>query len=102
MGVKKFFIKQALKLKGIKGDQAEQIAEQLSNNPELASSLKKLEENKQLKSLFDKIQKEIEEKKKSGTPEAFASMSVMTKYKAEITKHKDDLAPLMQLFMGGK
>ena len=85
-------------MKGVKGDQADQIADQLSSNPELVASMKKLEGNKEVMDLFKKIQEEIEEKKKT-LPEQYAAMAVMTKYKAEITKHKDDLAPLMQLFM---
>ena len=88
-------------MKGMKGDEAEKLAEQIANNPELVASMKKLEENKEVTALFKKIQEEIEEKKKT-MPEEYAQMSVMTKYKSEITKHKDDLAPLMQLFMGMK
>ncbi len=93
-------IKKALQMKGVSKDQAEQIADSLSNNPELAAKLKILEENKEVKALFEKIQKEIEEKKKT-MPEAYAIMNVMGKYKAEIAKYKDDLLPLMEL-MGGK
>ena len=33
MGIKQFFIKQALKMKGMKGDEAEKMAEQITNNP---------------------------------------------------------------------
>lgn len=98
MGLKKFFVKQALKMKGIKGDEAEKMAEQIANNPELVASMKKMEENKELTTLFKKIQEEIEEKKKT-LPEQYAQMAVMTKYKDQITKYKDDLAPLMQLLM---
>ena len=87
-------------MKGMKGDEAEKLAEQIANNPELVASMKKLEENKEVTALFKKIQEEIEEKKKGGMPEMYAQMAIMTKYKAEIAKHKDDLAPLMQLFMG--
>ena len=38
MGIKQFFIKQALKMKGMKGDEAEKMAEQIANNPELVAS----------------------------------------------------------------
>jgi len=101
MGIKQFFIKQALKMKGMKGDEAEKMAEQIANNPELVASMKKMEENKELTSLFKKIQEEIEEKKKT-LPEQYAQMAVITKYKYQIAKYKDDLAPLMQLLMGQK
>lgn len=100
MSIKSFFIKKVLQSKGIPKEQADAIAEKLASNPELAEKLKKLEENKELKELFENIQKEIEEKKKSGVPEQYAMMSVMTKYKEKITKHKDDLIPLMQLLGG--
>lgn len=101
MGFKKFVVKQALKLKGVSGDQAELIAERLSSDPALAESMKALEGNKEVTDLFKKIQDEIEEKKKT-MPEQYAAMAVMTKYKAQIAKHRDELAPLMQLFMGAK
>ena len=100
MSIKSFFIKKVLQSKGIPSEQADMIAEKLSANPELALKLKKLEENKELKDLFENIQKEIEEKKKSGVPEQYAMISIMTKYKDKIAKHKDDLLPLMEL-MGG-
>ncbi len=101
MSIKTFLIKKALQAKGVSKDQAEAIAEQLASNPELAEKLKKLEENKELKELFENIQKEIEEKKKSGVPEQYAMMAVMTKYKDKITKHREDLMPLLQLLGGG-
>lgn len=100
MGFKSFIMKKALQMKGMDKEQAAQIADALDSNPELATKLKKLEDNKELKSLFEKIQKEVEEKKKT-MPEAYATMSVMTKYKEEIAKHREDLLPLMEL-MGGK
>ncbi len=102
MSIKSFFIKKALQLKGVSSEQAEALAEKISNNPDLAAQLKALESNKEVKDLFEKIQKEAEEKKKSGMPEQYAMMAVMTKYKAEIAKHRDALAPLMQLMAGGK
>ena len=100
MGIKSFLIKKALQAKGVSKDQAEMIADKLANNPELATQLKALEDNKEVKELFEKIQKEIEEKKKGGMPEQYAMMNVMMQYKAEIAKHQEELAPLMQLMMG--
>lgn len=100
MSIKTFLIKKALQAKGVSKDQAEQIAEQLASNPELAQKLKKLEENKELKELFENIQKEIEEKKKGGMPEQYAMMAVMTKHKDVITKYREDLMPLLQLLGG--
>lgn len=97
MSFKSFFIKKTLQMKGVPKEQAENIAKQLAENPDLANSLKTLEQNKEVKELFEKIQKEIEEKKKSGTPEMYAAVSVMEKYKSQIAKYKDELAPLMQL-----
>ena len=84
-------------MRGVSSDQAEMIAEKLSNNPEIAESLKALESNKEVKELFEKIQKEIEEKKKGGSPDVYASMLVMKKYQNEIIKHRDILEPLMRL-----
>jgi cell fate (sporulation/competence/biofilm development) regulator YlbF (YheA/YmcA/DUF963 family) len=97
MGIKSFLIKKTLQMKGVSKDQAEAISQQLSDNPELAASLKALESNKELKSLFEKIQHDIEEKKKGGMQEMYAAVSVMEKYKSEIAKHRTELAPLMQL-----
>ncbi|HLP86573.1 MAG TPA: hypothetical protein VK153_01715 [Candidatus Paceibacterota bacterium] len=97
MGFKSFITKQALRMKGVSSEQAEKIAKQLDENPEMAESLKALEGNKEVKELFEKITKEIEEKKKSGLGEQYAAVLVMSKYKAEIVKHKEALAPLMNL-----
>lgn len=102
MGFKKFLMKKTLQMKGVSKDQAEAIATQIDENPALAESMKSLQKNPELKALFEKIQKETEEKKKSGMPEAYAQMAVMTKYKAELQKYKDELAPLASLMMGGK
>ena len=101
MGIKSFLLKKTLQAKGVSKEQAESIAEEIANNPGLADKLKALQENKEVKALFEKIQKEIEEKKKT-MPEQLAMMSVMTKYKAEITKYREELAPLMSLMAGGK
>lgn len=97
MGLKSFLMKKAFQAKGMSKEQAEQITEELNKNPALAESLKKLESNKELKDLFEKIQKEMEEKKKAGMNDMYAAVQVMGKYKAEIAKHRDDLAPLLQL-----
>lgn len=96
MSIKSFFMKKALQAKGVPKEQIDAILEKIENNPELLNSLKKMEENKEVKELFEKIQKEIEEKKKT-LPEAYAVMQVMGKYKAEVAKHRDELAPLIQL-----
>lgn len=84
-------------MKGMSKEQAEKMAKQLDENPEIANSLKALEGNKEVKELFEKITKEIEEKKKAGTAEQYAAILVMNKYKAEIMKHREALAPLMSL-----
>lgn len=97
MGFKSFITKKALQMKGMSGDQAEKIAKQLDENPQLAESLKALESNKEVKDLFEKITKEIEEKKKAGIDEQYAAVLVMGKYKADIMKHREALAPLMNL-----
>lgn len=97
MGFKSYITKKALQMKGMSSEQAEQITKQLEENPEIAESLKALEANKEVKELFEKITKEIEEKKKAGTAEQYAAILVMNKYKADIMKHRDALAPLLSL-----
>lgn len=97
MGFKSFITKQALRLKGVSKEKAEEIAEQLDKNPEIAKSLKALEGNKEVKELFEKITKEIEIKKKNGLGEQYAAVLVMGKYKAEIMKYRKELEPLMGL-----
>ncbi|MCX6754344.1 MAG: hypothetical protein NTU81_00740 [Candidatus Nomurabacteria bacterium] len=97
MGFKSFVTKKALQMKGMSSEQAEQIAKQLDENPEIAESLKALEGNKEVKELFEKITKEIEEKKKGGLDEQYAAVLVMGKYKSEIMKHREALAPLLGL-----
>lgn len=86
-------------MKGVSKDQAERIAEELEKNPEIANKLKALESNKELKDLFEKIQKETEALQKSGMPDAYAQVQIMSKYKNEIIKYQEELAPLMQLMM---
>lgn len=100
MSIKSFLLKKTLQMRGIGSEQAEKIIEKLEKNPNLANSIKKLEENKELKELMDKIQKEIEEKKKSGMPDQYAIMQVMSKYKIEVAKYREELMPLMELMQG--
>ncbi len=97
MSFKSFITKKVLQMRGVSADQADAIAQKLADNPEIADSLKALESNKEVKELFEKIQKEVEEKKKTGTPDVYASMLVMKKYQAQITKHRDILEPVMRL-----
>lgn len=97
MSFKSFITKKALQMKGVSSEKAEEIAKQLEENPEIAKSMKALEGNKEVKELFEKINKEIEEKKKTGLGEQYAAMLVMGKYKNEIVKHREALAPLMSL-----
>jgi len=97
MGFKSFITKKALQMKGVSADQAEEIAKKLDENPQIAQSLKALEGDKEVKALFDKITKEIEEKKKSGLGEQYAAVLVMGKYKSEIMKHREALEPLISL-----
>ena len=100
MSIKSFLLKKTLQAKGMSKDQAEAMADKLASDPTIAEKLKVLQDNKEVKTLFENIQKEIEEKTKSGVPEAYATMNVMTKYKAEIAKHRQELMPLMQLMSG--
>jgi cell fate (sporulation/competence/biofilm development) regulator YlbF (YheA/YmcA/DUF963 family) len=97
MSLKSFLLKKTLQMKGVSKEQAETMAERLTSDPSIAEKLKVLQENKEVKSLFENIQKEIEAKTKSGMPEAYATMNVMTKYKEQIAKHREELMPLMQL-----
>ncbi len=102
MGIKSFLLKKVLQAKGVSKDQAEAIADKLANDPQMAEKLKVLESNKELKGLFEKIQKEIEEKTKGGMPEQYAAMLVTTKYKDQMIKYREELGPLMELMMGMK
>lgn len=97
MGIKSFLMKKTLQMKGVSKEQAEHIVKEFEAHPELASALKSLEQNKEVKELFEKIQKEIEEKKKAGMSEMYAAVQVMGKYKSQIAKHKEELAPLLHL-----
>lgn len=100
MGIKSFLLKKTLQAKGVSKDQAEMLADKIAGDPAFAEKLKVLEQNKEVKALFENIQKEMEEKKKGGMPEQYAMMAVMTKYKSEIAKHREELAPLMELMTG--
>lgn len=97
MSIKSFLMKSALRMKGVSKEQADALAEKFEKNPELMNSIKKMEDNPELKALIEKIQKEIEEKTKAGTDQMYASILVMGKYKAEIAKYREELAPLMSL-----
>jgi len=97
MGIKTFLTKQILRAKGVDSKEASRISKMMDENPALVDSLKELEKNKELKKLFDNIQKEIEEKKKSGMPEMYAMMNVMSKYKDDVKKYQKELAPLIQI-----
>lgn len=97
MSFKSYITKKALQMKGVSSDQADKIAKKLEENPEITKSLKDLEGNKEVKELFEKITKEIEDKKKSGMSEEYAALIVMSKYKSEVMKHREALAPLMGL-----
>jgi hypothetical protein len=45
MSIKSFITKKALQMRGVSSDQAENIATQLENNPELVEAMKALESN---------------------------------------------------------
>lgn len=97
MSIKSFLLKKTLQMKGMSAEQAEAMAKQISENPEVMESLKAIEANKELKDLFENIQKEVEEKKKAGMADQYAMVIVMGKYKNQIMKYREELAPLMQL-----
>ena len=97
MGFKSFVTKKALKMKGVSAEQAEEIAKKIDDNPEIISSLKGLDKNKEVKELFEKITEEIDQKKKEGLDEQYAGVLVMSKYKNQIMKHKEELEPLIRL-----
>lgn len=99
MGFKSFITKTALRAKGVSKDEAERIAAELEAHPEIVDAMKKLEGNKEVKELLEKIQKEIEEKTKAGMNEMYASTLVMGKYKGEMMKYREEIAPLLQLMM---
>jgi spermidine/putrescine-binding protein len=100
MGIKSFLIKKTLQAKGVSKDQAELIANKISDDPAFAEKLKVLQDNKEVKELFEKIQKEMEQLKKEGKPEQYAMMMVMAKHKDQIIKYREELMPLMELMQG--
>ena len=57
MSIKSFLMKSALRAKGVDKEQAEAIAAEIEKNPEVMSALKSLEDNKEVKELFEKMQK---------------------------------------------
>lgn len=67
---KGYALKKMLDKKGVPQDQQNMITEMMEKNPEL----------------FEKISKEIEQKKKEGKSETVASMEVMRKYQSELQK----------------
>lgn len=99
MGLKSFLIKKAIgsKLKGLPPEQVDNLVKQIEENPEMMKSLKALEDNKEVKSLLENVQKETEEKIASGMNAEMAQMAVMMKYKDQFVKHREALIPLMQL-----
>ncbi len=70
MGIRDFFVKQAVKhgTKNLPKAQAEALQMAVEKNPEL----------------FSKIAKEIEALKKTGKPEEYAAFDVMKKYQKEL------------------
>ncbi|MDQ5930479.1 MAG: hypothetical protein QG594_2267, partial [Bacteroidota bacterium] len=68
MGLKSFVLKKVLgsKLKGVPEEQIDALVKKIEENPDLAKKLKGLEDNKEVKGLLEKIQKETEEKIASG------------------------------------
>jgi tRNA A37 threonylcarbamoyltransferase TsaD len=95
-------IQNAEKPKAISKDKFKEILESFrvsfkGQNPELLEAIKKIEENKEAKELFENIQKEMEEKTKAGMDQTMAMMGVMMKHKAAIVKHRALLEPLMGL-----
>ena len=70
MGIRDFFVKQAVKhgAKDLPAEQQEMLQRAVEKNPEL----------------FNKIAKEIEALKKQGKPEMYAALDVMKKYQKEL------------------
>lgn len=98
MSIKKFFLKQALKWKGgVSGDQADKIAEMFDKNPEMVDALKKIEDNPELKKLFEKIQADMAEQVKKGAHESILAQTIMLKYQKDLAKYGPELVPLFTL-----
>ena len=68
--IKKFLMKKMMKKQGVSDEQQEMVLTLMEKDP----------------ALFKKIAKEIEEKKKGGMNEMYASMAVMKKYQAQIQR----------------
>ncbi|MDE0243195.1 MAG: hypothetical protein OYG31_00525 [Candidatus Kaiserbacteria bacterium] len=70
MGVKSFLVRKAIErqMKQVPAQQREVFMQMFEENPEL----------------FEKIAKEVQEKKKGGQDEMLATMSVMKKYQSEM------------------
>lgn len=77
MGVKDFFLSQMLKrqLKKVPEGQRAVIEKMIKNNP----------------IFFEKLAKEINEKKKAGMDETMATMLIMKKYQSEFQKLAKDI-----------
>ena len=77
MGVKDFFLSQMLKrqLKKVPEGQRDVIEKMIKNNP----------------AFFEKLAKEINEKKKAGMDETMATMLIMKKYQSEFQKLAKDM-----------
>lgn len=97
MSIKSFILKSTLRARGVSKEQAEAMAQKLEENPELVAAMQAMEANPELKALLEKVQKEVEEKTKNGMDQMMASAGVMMKYKNELAKYRDLLAPLMTL-----
>jgi hypothetical protein len=70
MSIKTFFLKKVMKAKGASEEQIEMAVKIMEKDP----------------GLFEKIFKEIEQKKKEGKSETAAAMEVMRKHQGEIQK----------------
>ena len=99
MGLKSFVLKKVLgsKMKGASEEQINEIVKKIEENPDLAKKLKVLEDNKEVKELLEKVQTETEEKIAGGMNAQMAQITVMMKYKDQFVKHREALAPLMEL-----
>lgn len=97
MSIKTFFIKQALRLKGISSDQAEEMAKKMEQNPELLSKMKKMQENKELMEIMNTISAKVDEKVKQGMDQMMATMLVMKDHASVLEKHKEELMPFLEL-----
>ncbi len=99
MGIKNFIAKKLLKskFKDIPEDQIDALIKKIEDDPSMAQKLKDLENNKPVKDLMEKVQKEIEEKVANGMNADMAQMAVTMKYKDEFMKYREALEPLAML-----